>query len=357
MKLAIALLLCMCPTLDAQEILAQDIFSGSLYSVDPKTGENTYIATPPSAAGNYWGPLAMDSQGLLYAANGDSSYGTDVYIIDSNTAQTTWVAYVAINGFSCMAFDDNDTLYFMNKRWAPLAQSPWDLHTLDLATGIHTLIGDTGTGTGNDMIAMDFHDGALFVHPIHFSSSLGLSTVDISTGLVTDINPSFSGIPPGGIAAFCFDDQGTLYYLDSFLWTMDPESTTASLVDWVSPFQWWGECVFLEGPTPNFSLTLSGFTGGPMKVKLAGATPFGQVAILSALGPGGPTTIPAGFPCAGVELALNPNIRLLGIGTADQDGYLELGPDPMPAAALHSLRIQAVDMTSCAVTNRTIVSF
>ena len=290
---------------------------------------------------------------------GDDGYGYDLYEIDPVTAQTVWVAYIFINGITCMAFDDNDTLYFINRRFHPMGNSPSDLHTVDLATGLHTLIGDTGIGTENGMVAMDCHDGVMYVQPASYDPdlSIGLSTIDTSTGLVTDINPNFNGITTDILQGLCFDDQGTLYYLDSRLWTMDPESTTASLVDWGSPFQWWGECVFLEGPAPNFSLTLSGFTGGPMKVKLAGANPFGQVAILAALGPGGPTTIPAGFPCAGVELALNPNLRLLGIGTADQDGYLELGPDPMPAAALHSLRIQAVDMTSCAVTNRAIVSF
>jgi hypothetical protein len=94
-----------------------------------------------------------------------------------------------------------------------------------------------------------------------------------------------------------------------------------------------------------------------LKVKIAGARPFGQVAVLAANGIGGPTTTPTGFPCAGVELDLNSSMRLLGTGFADQDGLLELGPAPMPAGAISNIRVQAVDLSSCDVTNKAIVSF
>ena len=338
-------------TLEAQEIIAQERFSGSLFSIDPKTGESTFIATPPLGGGKLWNCLAYDSQGTLYAANGDWAYGWDIYEIDPDTAQTVFVTYVAINGFSSMAFDDNDTLYFINDRDAPLIVSPADLHTLDLATGIHTLIGDTGLGIS--MNALDFHDGVLYAHP----SSIGLTTIDTNTGLGTDLEPSHPGIIGGWTVGFSFDNQGALYFLTDFLWLMDPETTTSSIVDWVPPFPLWGECVFREGPTPNFSLTLSGFAGSPMTVKIAGATPFGQVAIVAARGSGGPTTIPAGFPCAGVELDLNSTMRLLGVGTANVDGYVEVGPDLMPAGAVGNLRVQAIDLSSCETTNKVIVTY
>ena len=338
------------PTLDAQEILVQEGFSGSLYSVDPKTGESRYIATPPLGAGNFWNALAFDSQGKLYAGNGDDGYGWDIYEIDPDTAQTTFLTYVQTAGLNCMAFDANDTLYFINDIGGALV-GPQELHTLDLATGISTLIGDTGYTEG--MVSLDFHDGILYAYPF----GIGLVTIDTNTGVATDINPSYGGIITSWTQSMCFDEQGALYYLDAYLWTIDTETTAGHLVDKVPPYLLWGECEFREGPTPNFSLTLSGFANNPMKIKIAGATPFGQVAIAAAYGPGGPTTIPAGFPCAGLDLALNSNLRLLGIGIADQDGYLELGPDPMPAAALQQLRIQAVDLSSCDTSNKAIVSF
>ena len=339
------------PLLNAQEILVQEAFSGSLYSINPRTGESTYIGTPLPGSGLGWNALAFDSQGKLYAANGDSGYGWDIYEMDPDTAQTVFITHVVMNGFHCMAFDDTDTLFFINSRFGALGVSPMDLHTLDLATGIPTLVGYTGLDM--NMVSLDFHDGVLYAYPF----GIGLVTIDTNTGVATDINPSYGGIITSFTQSMCFDEQGALYYLDAYLWTIDTETTAGHLVDKVPPYLLWGECEFREGPTPNFSLTLSGFANNPMKIKIAGATPFGQVAIAAAYGPGGPTTIPAGFPCAGLDLALNSNLRLLGIGIADQDGYLELGPDPMPAAALQQLRIQAVDLSSCDTSNKAIVSF
>ena len=295
--------------------------------------------------------MAFDSQGVLYTTNGDDIVGWDIFTIDPDTAQTILVTHVNINSISCMAFDSNNTLFFISKRDYPLSFSKFDFYSLDLATGIPTFLGYTGI-EGMNMITMDFNDDVLYVYPY----SLGLSTMDTNTGLVTELNPTHDGITSSLTGALCFDDLGTLYYLDDFLWLMDPESATSSIVDWVPPFPLWGECVFREGPTPNFSLTLSGFSGSPMKIKIAGATPFGQVAILAANGSGGPTTIPAGLPCAGVDLHLNSGLRLLGIGTADQDGYVTLGPDMMHAGARGNLRIQAVDLSSCDVTNKVIVT-
>lgn len=335
----------------AQEIIGQEKLTGALRSVDPKTGEATFIGMPPLGGGILWDALAFDSQGVLYTANGDWNYGWDIFTIDPNTAQTTLVTHVDINSITCMAFDDNDTLFFMNDRAYPLVQGEYDLYTLDLATGAPTLVG--ALGTTSQVLAMDFHDGILYAHP----GGIGLSTVDQNTGHMTDIEPAHIGIIGSLSSSMAFNEQGTLYYLDSFLWTLDPETTTSSIIDWVPPFPIWGECVFREGPTPNIALTLSGFSGGPMKVKVTGATPFGQVAILAAFGSGGPTTIPAGFPCAGVDLQLNSSMRLIGIGTTDLDGYLELGPDTMPSAARTELRIQAIDLTSCEVTNKAIVTF
>lgn len=345
----IATILGLCPVLVAQEIIAQEGFGGALYSIDPKTGIANVVGSP-GLIGHFWTGLAMNSQGELYGAFGDSSFGYEIYELDPDTAQPTYVSYVLLSGLAAMAFDDNDTLYILNDRTAPLGTRPMDLHTVDLATGANTLIGFTGM---YDIVAMDFYDNTLYARPF----GVGLVTIDTTTGIATDINPAHDGITTGITSSLCFDSQGALYYLDDFLWMMDPETSTSSIINWATPFQFWAECVFLEGPNPNLSLTFSGFAGSPMKVKIAGATPFGQVAVVGANGGGGPTTIPAGFFCAGVQLDLNSNMRLLGIGTADQDGYLELGPQLMPAGAVGKLRVQAVDLSPCETTNKVIVSF
>ena len=66
-----------------------------------------------------------------------------------------------------------------------------------------------------------------------------------------------------------------------------------------------GGVEYLAGPTSPFALGTQGLTGGPMSAQFWGATPRGTVAILYTYGGGGPSTVPAGNPCAGTLINLN----------------------------------------------------
>ena len=210
--------------------------NGDLYSVNPKTGEGVFIGF----TGHHtylWNGLAIDSNGKIFSATGDEFSGYQVFEIDPDTGNATFVVQTNLDNIGCMAFDQNDVLYIAYERDFPLFGSPVDLVTLDLTTGQHTLIGGTGV---QRMLAMDFHGGALYGFPIDD----GLVTIDTSTGQATDINPNLTGFI-GSSLAICFNDQGALYYINDALWMLDSQTGVPAPIDWIDPFGYWGEAVFV----------------------------------------------------------------------------------------------------------------
>lgn len=320
--------------------------NGDLWTMAPNSGQMTYFGDT-GVHYAFWSAMAMDSQGRLYAATGRYFVPYAIYELNPQTGAASFIAQTTLLGVSGMAFDANDVLYVANDRTAPQSARPMDLYTVNLTTGIETFIGDTGV---NNMLAIDFEpNGILFGYPY----ADGLVTIDTATGVATDVDPNYRG-PNGAVVSMCFDDEGTLYYIDEFLWMLDAETGVASFVDWAAPFGYWAEAVFVEGPAPQFSLWLSGTTGGPVNVKLAGATPGGAVAVVSGQRPGGPTAIGSGFPCAGILLTLDNAMRLEAVVVAGVDGKAVVGPQFVPPAAIGTVRVQAVDLTSCATSNRVI---
>lgn len=294
--------------------------------------------------------MAMDSQGRLYGAYGRHFAPYAIYEIDPQTGQATFVVQTNFIGIRAMAFDSADVLYISNERDAPFGLSPTDLHTLDLGTGATTLIGEIG-GVFT-LHTMEFSGGQLWGYVLDD----GLIQIDFATARPSDINPGFWG-PWNGTSSMCFDSEGALYFVDTYLWMLDTQTGVASLVNPLSLFGYWADAVFVEGPTPTFSLWLAGTTGGPMGIKVSGATPNGQVAVAWSSGGGGPTPIPSGFPCAGTELDLNANMQLLGTITADGQGKGVIGPQLVPASAIGRIRVQAIDLTTCTTSNRVIVAY
>lgn len=316
--------------------------------MDPNTGIHTFIGD----TGNhtyFWGPMAQDSQGRLFAATGNDWVGYSIYEISPQTGFATFVVQTNLFGIGCMAFGPGDVLYIGNDPTFPLAGGIYDLYTLNLGSGLETLLGSTGV---TNMLAMEFDQSMLYGYPYDF----GLVTIDTNSGLATDVNPSYRG-PNGSTVSMCFNDDGSLYYIDQALWMLDAETGVASAVAWVSPFGYWASAVFVEGPTSHFSLWLSGTSGGQVGVKIAGATPGGQVGFAWAKGAGGPTPIPAGFPCAGLMMNLNNTMSLLGVTTADASGKAMLGPQFVPSSAVGTIRVQAVDLSTCTVSNKVILAY
>lgn len=335
-------------TSSAQEVKTLGL-GGDLWSVNPRNGQASFVGLTGFHT-HFWNSFAMDSQGRLFGAYGRYFAPYAIYEIDPHTGAASFVVQTNFIGIRAMAFDDQDVLFVGNERDAPLSLSPTDIHTLDLGTGASTLIGEAGVFK---LHTLDFHDGELYGYALDH----GLCRIDLATGAAIDVAPELEGPWNFATVSMAFDNQGALYYLDTYLWMFDAETAGTSLVDEVSVFGYWADAVFIEGPTPTFTLWLAGQTDGPMGVKFSGATPGGEVAIAWTSGPGGPTAIANGFPCAGVELDLNSDMRLLGIVAADQAGKATLGPQFVPASARGQIRVQAVDLATCETSNRVIVAY
>lgn len=97
-----------------------------------------------------------------------------------------------------------------------------------------------------------------------------------------------------------------------------------------------------------FTLTTAGTCPGTVRFDAQGATPNGNVAFVYGFGTG-PTTIPNSFPCAGTVLNVgNPNLGNQVI-SADGNGRAILSTF-VPAAACN-INVQALDLTTCQVSN------
>lgn len=296
--------------------------------------------------------MAKDSQGNLFVALTGSMGLMDIYRIDLVMVQMQFVARTTLNDLRGLTFDSNDTLYGLHDTTFPIGGGPDDLYTIDLATGACTRIGATGM---NYLQALTYGAGKLWGWDY---TGAGLVMLDIATGLAADVNPHLNDPPLGLFQTLCFSDNGILYGADGLLCTVDPVTGAASYVGLIDQgFALLGGMEFLPNQPDPFALWVQGKTGGPMAVQIAGATPGAAVAILAASGAGGPITVPAGTPCAGLQVDLNGTTRLLGIVTADGQGRASLGPAQVPAAARDRARLQAVDLAACATSNRVQIKY
>lgn len=333
----------------AQEIKILDV-GGNLFSMDIKTAETQYIGSSGLQT-HLWSAMAMDSQGRMFAAYGRYFAPYVIYEIDPNTGQATFVVQTNFIGVGGMAFGPGDELFVINARDSPYIFSPIELHTLDLNTGSNSYLGDTGV---IQMQGLDFRGNDLF----GYSHEVGLITIDTNTAQGTDVNTSFVG-PDTLTSSFCFSSNGSLHYVDSFLWMIDPQTGIFSFVNPTSPPSLWAEAEFIEGPNDPFVLWLGGETGGPMTVHMSGASPNSNIAIAWERGGGtiGPTAIPAGFPCAGTLVDLTSGMQLLTVLHADATGAASTLPQFVPAGARRTVHLQAIDLSSCDTSNQILIAF
>jgi len=342
-----AIAFCFSPYVSGQEILALSPW-GQVRSVDSKTGESTFVGWTGFYS-ELWTGMAKNSQGEIFASYGFYDYDNEIYQIDPSTGQATLICQTNLFGIAGIAFGPGDILYASNDRTIPGLPHPHDLYTIDLSTGATSLVGPMGV---NVVISLNYGLGEMWC----YSEQGQLAKINLTTGQATGVNPNFNG-PWSGTDSMCFSDEGTLFQLNSWLWIMDPESGVPSLIGSINPYFPCSGMEFLPNQAEPFALWTSGESGGNMKLKVAGATPNGQIAIAVARGGGGPTPIPAGYPCAGLLLDLNSSMSLLRLEMADSNGKASIGPLAVPPSAAGRIRLQAIDLTACTTSNRTRIIF
>lgn len=338
--------------LPAQNLLMVDQLSGDLYSMDPKSGSTNLIRTMPWST-DIWTGLATDSSGRVVVATfptGPFTNFSELYEVEPTTGQLTYLVTVDNNGIGSLAFGPGDVLYAAINVNYPTNPEDYRLSTIDLATGITTEIGPMGDDA---VLAMDYDGTDMYA----WSLANGISRVDLATGQGTDVNPSFLGHLDLTVS-MCFGDNGNLYFLDSALWTADPNSGVQSLVA-LNPISGiFGGVEYIPGPEQVISIWLSDQVGKSSFLECRGATPGAQVAVFYSQRPFGQTVIPNGFPCSGSTLDLNSaNFQFAGLISADAQGSFSLGPKILPQQALYSLQLQALDLSSCTTSNPITVWF
>jgi hypothetical protein len=327
--------------LSGQQLLGIDP-AGGFFRIDPRSGATSLIGIAgPSSF--FWTSLAQDSSGQLYSSYGRFDHPYEIHRIDPATGQSTFILQTTLVGVSGMAFGPNDELYLTNDPSAPLGRD-YDLVRVDLLTGATTVIGTTGV---LGITALDFDDqGRLWAYDHEY----GVVELDLLTGAMMDHNPGFIG-PPGASKSMVFGENDALWMIDSAVWLGDTTTGVPCFVAWMSLIGIFSGLEYLPGPAPPFSLWTLGETGGPMGARMAGASPDGLLVLLLAEGGGGPTPVPPGNPCAGTLLDLNATMAPLRVLHSDAQGGAQIGPTFVPASAAVVVRLQALDLGTCATSN------
>lgn len=330
-----------------QQLIALD-GGGGLFRIDPRTGEAAWIGSTGLQA-ELWTGLAQDFTGRLFASYGYWDTPFQIYEIDPLSGRPTFVLQTNFIGISSIAFGPGGLLYVTNMPTNPTA-GDYYLHAVDLLTGATTLVGNTGITA---ITALDFDaQGRLWA----FAAYTGLVEIDLATGAARDVNPTFQG-PPDLSKSMVFGEDDALWMLDLGLWIGDRSTGVPSLIAPVSIINIFGGMEYVAGPKPPFSLWTTGETGGPMSIRVTGATPHGIVGIAYARGAGGPTPIPPGRPCAGTLLDLNAGFSSLRVLQADAQGRAQMGPAYVPLSVAPTTHLQAVDLATCLTSNHARIIF
>jgi hypothetical protein len=144
--------------------------------------------------------------------------------IDPATGKGTQVAILDFPVYPAsvraLAFSPGGVLYAVNCRPGAGLQ-PHDLYTINVATGVGTLIGHTGDGVQG----LAFSPGGVLYG---WDVVLGLVTINTATGAATDVNPAIGGT--GDIQSIIFGPDGKLYGGCNALYIIDPTTGAYTLV-------------------------------------------------------------------------------------------------------------------------------
>lgn len=238
-------------------LAAQDMigvaFSGSIYAFDSHTGAGNNIGSGLFGQN----ALGYDGQGRLWSTTRTATqpfvYGLS--IVDPFAVNATQVfPGVDLRG---MAGSGGNFL------WATQDNASTDsLVAIDVTTGAVTPIGPTGRSS---IQALALHNGVLYAWDL----GAGLMTVDMATGLATDVNPAV-GTTGTEVQWLCSHSDGRLLAGRNDLFSLDPLTGVATLVanigagvDLRGAEQWGGGSIQrfgqgCNGPFGPIALTVTG---------------------------------------------------------------------------------------------------
>lgn len=190
--------------------------AGNIFSIDGMTGSISLVGASGISAGTP-NSMAKDNAGTLFTAT------DQLFTIDPVTGAATTVVGLPLRGRGLrgMAFDSSDTLFGVDS--VPDITVNDVLVTVDTTTGAVTTIGTDLGFSGIQGLAFA-PDGVLYAWDV----ADGLLTIDLLTGVATDINNSVAA--DANIQSLAFDASGVLYGARNDLFSIDLSTGISTLV-------------------------------------------------------------------------------------------------------------------------------
>lgn len=188
---------------EAQVLYAADGAGGNsttnLYIVNPATG--AVVSTIGPIGFPVTGLAFHPATGVLYGTTGGEVGTPSLVSIDTLTGAGTLIGANGQGPVADISFRADGTLF----GWS---EGSDDLVTISLATGVATVVSDSGLGTSGSGIAFS-PSGTLFFAG---SGSNGmLRTIDPATGAPTDVAVMTGGPAPNRVNAMAFNSAGVLF--------------------------------------------------------------------------------------------------------------------------------------------------
>jgi hypothetical protein len=192
---------------------------GLVVSIYQATGIGTTIGN----CGFVVNSLAKDNSGTLFSAS-----GTKLITINPTTGAGIQVATLNFGAdppdVRGLAFSPDNVLYAVVNGYPQTVPGigPDHLYTVNVSTGVGTLVGDTGMMS---VQSIDFSPaGVLYGWDV----GKGLITINTTTGVATDVNPSVGAA--ADIQGIVFGPDGTLYGACNALYKIDVATGDTTLV-------------------------------------------------------------------------------------------------------------------------------
>jgi len=190
-------------------LFGTDAGGSNLYTIDPATGDVTFIGFMGVAAPS----LAVDpTSGLMYVGQGGGTAA--LYTVDPATGIVSFVGYTGFGALSALDFDANGTLYAAVNFTDGQGTGGDSLAIIDKQNGSAKIIGPFGNGIGTrdglpGIAGLAFHPstGVLYAASAKNAATFGppaLYVIDPITGDATRVGTveDTQGVPvPGGVGS------------------------------------------------------------------------------------------------------------------------------------------------------------
>jgi len=208
----------------ARPAMAADIlgvaWDGLVVSVDSSSGSESAIG--PSGF-NGLNSLARNKAGQFITVAGHPLFDTDSTLLRLDPTTGVGTSLGTITGISAgrvraLAFSSDDVLFAIINGGGPTAIGVADdLYTINLSTGVPSLVGNTGF---SGIQALTFgSDGTLYGWDV--GAGVGLVTLNPANGSGADVN-SLVGEANIDVQSLAFSPEGTLYGVRNSLYLIDP---------------------------------------------------------------------------------------------------------------------------------------